>query len=175
MEAVATGESAVIRVLGIDPGTFNMGVGVVDSEDGKLTRVYSGVLSPGRDSPLAQRLHYLYEQVLETMQEWRPSLVAIEEPFVARNPRSAMAVGQAQAVAMVAAAHCGLTVSSYAPRAVKKAVTDYGGSSKEQVQQMVKVMLGLSEDSWQSSDAADALAVAICHIGAVRVTEIEVE
>ena len=174
MEVAETRESAVVRVLGIDPGTFNMGVGVVDSEDGELTHVYSGVLSPGRASPLAQRLHFLYGQVLQTMEEWRPSLVAIEEPFVARNPRSAMAVGQAQGVAMVAAAHCGLPVSSYAPRAVKKAVTDYGGSSKEQVQQMVRVLLGLSEDFQQSSDATDALAVAICHISAVRVTEIEV-
>ena len=132
------------------------------------------VLSPGRASPLSQRLHYLYGKVLQTIQEWRPSLVAIEEPFVARNPRSAMAVGQAQGVAMVAAAECGLPVSSYAPRAVKKAVTDYGGSSKEQVQQMVMVMLGLPEDFRQSSDAADAVAVAICHIGAVQIDDIEV-
>ena len=173
MNVPATSESAVIRVLGIDPGTFKMGVGVVDSADGELTLAYSGVLSPGKTSPLSQRLHYLYGQVLQTIQKWRPSLVAIEEPFVACNPRSAMAVGQAQGVAMVAAAECGLPVSGYAPRAVKKAVTDYGGSSKEQVQQMVRVMLGLPEDFRQPSDAADAVAVAICHIGAVQVKEIE--
>ena len=174
MEVATTRESALVRVLGIDPGTYNMGMGIVDSEDGELTHVYSGVLSPGKSSPLSQRLHYLYGQVLKTMQEWRPSLVAIEEPFVARNPRSAMAVGQAQGVAMVAAAQCGLPVSNYAPRQVKKAVTDYGGSSKEQVQQMVGVLLGLSEDLQQPSDATDALAVAICHINAVQVIEIEV-
>ena len=174
MKVATTHDRAVVRVLGIDPGTFNMGVGIVDSEDGELTLVYSGVLSPAKSSPLSQRLQYMYGQVLKTIQEWRPSLVAIEEPFVARNPRSAMAVGQAQGIAMVAAAQCGLPVSSYAPRQVKKAVTDYGGSSKEQVQQMVGIMLGLSEDLRQPLDATDALAVAICHINTVQVMQIEV-
>ena len=174
MKAPDTREGDVLRVLGVDPGTIKMGVGVVDSAGGELTLAYSAVLSPTKASSLSQRLHYLYGQVLQTIQEWRPSLVAIEEPFVARNPRSTMAVGQAQGVAMVAAAQCGLPVSTYAPRAVKKAVTDYGGSSKEQVQEMVRVMLGLPEDFWQPSDAADAVAVAICHIGAAQVEQIEV-
>ena len=166
-----------MRVLGIDPGTYQMGVGVVDSEAGDLNLVYSGVLSAGRASPLFERLHFLYQQILGTTQEWEPSVVAIEEPFVARNVRAAMAVGQAQAVAMVAAAHHGLPVYGYSPSEVKRAVTDYGGSSKGQVQEMVRVMLRLS-DSPQAEglplDAADALAVAICHINASQVHELSV-
>jgi crossover junction endodeoxyribonuclease RuvC len=100
--------------------------------------------------------------------------MAIEEPFVARNVRAAMAIGQAQAVAMVAAADQGMSVSGYAPREIKRSVTDYGGSSKEQVQEMIRVLLGLPDELVQSSDAADALAVAICHINASRVDRLEI-
>ena len=158
-------------VLGIDPGTFNMGLGVVDSEAGDLSLVYLGALTPGKGRPLAERLHYLYDQLLHVMGECKPSVVAIEQPFVARNVRAAMAVGQAQAVAMVAAAHNGLSVCSYSPREVKRAVTDYGGSSKEQVQEMVKVLLRM-EQLPEPSDASDALAVAICHINASRIQDL---
>ena len=140
-----------------------MGVGVVDSDGDGLTLAYSGVLTPRRRDPMSDRLHYLYTELSRLIGEWRPSEVAVEQPFAGRNVRSAMAIGQAQAVAVVAAAHHGLPVSSYAPRQVKQAVTDYGGSSKEQVQEMVKVLLRLDDVSG-SSDAADALAVAICHI-----------
>ena len=162
-----------MRVLGVDPGTSKMGVGVVDSNDGTLVLVYSGVLSPTRKDPLPGRLHYLYCTLLELMRDWEPSAVAVEEPFVARNPRAAIAIGQAQAVAMVAAAHSGLSVSSYPPAQVKQSVTDYGGSSKEQVQAMVKTLLGITEASAQSTDESDALAVAICHIASDRVRELE--
>ena len=151
------------RVLGVDPGTYKMGVGVVDSHGDGLSLAYSGVLVPRRRDPISDRLHYLFAQLSDAIRDWRPSAVAIEQPFVGRNVRSAMAIGHAQAVAMVAAAHNGLPVSNYAPRQVKQAVTNYGGSSKEQVQEMVKVLLGLDALSG-SSDAADALAVAICHI-----------
>ena len=161
-----------MRVLGIDPGTFHMGVGVVASEQGELRLVHSGVLSPRRSAPLSERLYYLYGQLDLLMEELAPSAVAIEEPFVARNVRAAMAVGQAQAVAMLVAAKHGLSVAGYAPRQVKRAVTDYGGSSKEQVQEMVGVLLGLPAGPAQPPDAADALAVAICHIGASRSQEL---
>jgi crossover junction endodeoxyribonuclease RuvC len=149
-----------------------MGVGVVDSDGVGLSLAYFGVLSPGRRDPISQRLYYLYAQISSVIQEWQPSEVAIEEPFAARNIRAAMALGHAQAVAMVAAAQHGLPVSGYAPRQVKQAVTDYGGSSKEQVQEMVKVLLGLDEVP-ASTDASDALAVAICHINATNVSRLE--
>ena len=161
-----------MRVLGVDPGTFRMGVGVVDSEQGELSLVYSGVLTPKKSDPLSARLHYVYEQLIQLMQEWTPSAVAIEEPFVARNIKAAMAVGQAQGVAMVAAAHHGLEAYGYSPRTVKQSVTDYGGSSKSQVQDMIGILLGLPDESRQPSDAADALAVAICHINASHVSQL---
>ena len=161
-----------MRVLGIDPGTYHMGVGVVDSED-ELTLVYSGVISPSKSDSLPRRLQHLFGELEHVLQECSPSTVAIEEPFVARNVRAAMAVGHAQAVAMLAGARHGLPISGYSPREVKRSVTDYGGSSKEQVQEMVRALLGLAEPP-QPSDAADAAAVAICHINATRVGEIAI-
>ena len=151
--------------MGIDPGTFNMGVGVVESCDGRLRLAYSEVLTARRRHSLAKRLGHMQRELDRAIRDLAPAEVAIEEPFVARNVRAAMAVGQAQAVAMVAVDRYGLEMFSYSPRQVKKAVTDYGGSSKEQVQEMVKVLLDLQEPP-QPSDAADALAVAICHINA---------
>ena len=162
-----------MRVLGIDPGTYRMGAGVVDSEAGTLSHVYSTALSPNKASTLPQRLHYLHDRLVELIQQWEPSVAAVEEPFVSHNVRAAMAVGQAQAVAMVAAASQGIPVSGYSPREVKRAVTDYGGSSKEQVQEMVGVLLGLDQMP-ESSDVADALAVAICHINASRIGDLDV-
>ena len=162
-----------MRVLGVDPGTLNMGVGVVDSKDGNLALVYSGVLRPTRRDSLPRRLHHLYYKLLNIMQDLQPSAVAVEEPFVARDVRAAMTVGHAQAVALVAAAECGLSVSTYPPTQVKQSVTDYGGSSKAQVQAMVKTLLGITEESAQSPDESDALAVAICHIASDRVRQLE--
>ena len=157
----------VLRVLGVDPGTHKMGVGVVDSEAGGLTMAHVEVIAPGRRDPIADRLHFLYTGLNRVIEELGPSAVAIEEPFAGENKRAAMAIGHAQAVAMLAASSHGLPVSSYAPRQVKQSVTDYGGSSKEQVQEMVRVLLGLEEIPGPF-DATDALAVAICHINAVH-------
>ena len=149
-----------------------MGVGVVDSDPDGLGLVYSVVLRPSKPAPLSERLRYLYDQLERLVGEWVPSEVAIEAPFVARNVRTAMAVGQAQAVAMVAAARHDLPVETYSPREVKRAVTDYGGSSKAQVQDMISALLGLPDGSTLPSDAADAVAVAICHISASREYEL---
>ena len=164
-----------MRVLGVDPGTFKMGIGVLDSEDGELTLVHTGVLSAARGQSLDRRLHHLYGGLLSIISEWKPSVVAVEQPFVAANVRAAMAVGQAQAVAMVAAAHHGLDVQGYSPSEVKRAVTDHGGSAKEQVQEMVRVLLGLPEEWEESSDATDALAVAICHASASHIHQVIIE
>ncbi|MDA0770259.1 MAG: crossover junction endodeoxyribonuclease RuvC [Chloroflexi bacterium] len=157
-----------MRVLGIDPGTFNMGLGIVDTDGPDIQLAHVDVLKAKKNLPIAERLSLLYAGVLQCIDEWKPTETAIEQPFVARNVRSAMAVGQAQAIAMLAAANRGMNASTYSPREVKQAVTDYGGSSKEQVQEMVRVLLGL-QDAPTSSDATDALAVAICHVNASRV------
>ena len=156
-----------MRIIGVDPGTYNMGVGVVDADGDMLSLAHADVLKAARGTPLSERLGRLYASLLDYIAEREPAAMAIEEPFVARNVRSAMAVGQAQAVAMIAAAASGIAVHSYAPREVKMAITGFGGSSKEQVQEMVMVTLNMHAPP-PSSDASDALAVAICHINASR-------
>lgn len=162
---------ARLLVVGVDPGTIKMGVGAVLSDDDRLTLAFSEVLSPPRSAPLSDRLGWLHERMSRAFDDLRPTVVAIEQPFVARNVKAALAVGQAQAVAMIAAAHLRIPVANYSPSEVKKAVTDYGGSSKEQVQQMVSVLLGIDE-ILEPPDRADALAVAICHINRSRELEI---
>ncbi len=155
-------------VLGVDPGTMNMGVGLVDAQGDALRLAHVEVLSAPRSAQLHERLYILHVRLIEIVKGWKPGVVAIEEPFVSRNVRAAMAVGQAQALAMVAAGGQGLPVFTYSPREVKRAVTGYGGSAKEQVQEMVRLTLGVDELP-RASDAADALAVAICHVSASRV------
>jgi crossover junction endodeoxyribonuclease RuvC len=152
-----------MRVLGIDPGTLNLGYGVVDEDAGEMAMVDCGVVRLSSKVPVEQRLSSLYKKLVEIVARHQPDEVAIEEPFVAGNVRSALAIGRAQAIAMLAAANKNLPVFRYLPTQVKQQVTDYGGSSKEQVQEMVRLQLGLAEPP-QSSDAADALAVAICHL-----------
>jgi len=151
-----------MRVLGIDPGTLNLGYGVIDEEEGAMTMVACGALSLPSKVPVEKRLSSLYKKLVEIVARYRPDEVAIEEPFVAGNVRSALAIGRAQAIAILAAANKDLPVFRYLPTQVKQQVTDYGNSSKEQVQEMVKLQLGLAEPP-RPSDAADALAVAICH------------
>ena len=155
-----------MRVLGIDPGTLNLGYGVVDEDEdgdgGGMTMVACGVLSLSAKIPVERRLSSLYKSLGEIVTRYRPDEVAIEEPFVAGNARSALAIGRAQAIAILAAANKNLPIFRYLPTQVKQQVTDYGNSSKEQVQEMVRLQLGLAQQP-QPSDAADALAVAICH------------
>ncbi len=152
-----------MRVLGIDPGTLNLGYGVVDEEEGEMTMVACGVLSQPSKVPVERRLSFLYKKLVEIVARYRPDEVAIEEPFVAGNARSALAIGRAQAIAILAAANENLPIFRYLPTQVKQQVTNYGGSDKEQVQEMVRLQLGLAQPP-QPSDASDALAVAICHL-----------
>lgn len=159
-------------VLGVDPGTYKMGIGLVESDGEGYSLRLSDALSPPRKAELAARLGWLHGRLEKLVAETRPDVVAVESPFVGRNIKAAISVGQAQAVAMVAAASHGIPVSMYAPREVKKAVTDNGGSSKEQVQDMVQFLLDLP-DPLEPSDRADAAAVAICHINNTQTHDIE--
>lgn len=152
-----------MRILGIDPGTLTMGYGVVEEEEGEISLVDCGALTASSSAPLAERLHTLYLGLFDLIDRHQPAEAAIEQPFVAKNARSALAVGQAMGMAMVAAMEKGIPVHQYTPTEVKQATASYGRSSKGQVQEMVRVQLGLSFLP-QPSDAADALAVAICHI-----------
>lgn len=152
-----------MRILGIDPGTVNLGYGIVEEDGDVMSMVGCGVLALSAKIPVEQRLCSFYSKLGEIIAEYQPDEVAIEEPFVAGNARSALAVGRAQAIAILAAANRKLPVFRYLPTQVKQRVTDYGAGSKEQVQEMVKIQLGLSQAP-HPSDAADALAVAICHL-----------
>jgi crossover junction endodeoxyribonuclease RuvC len=157
--------------LGIDPGTLNMGYGIVEENGGNITLAGCGVISLPPRMPMEERLFELHKGLSKVIAEFRPEEAAIEEPFVAGNARSALAIGRAQAVAILAAAQGGLPVFRYMPTQVKQMVTSYGRSSKDQVIQVVKLQLGVS-DVPGASDAADALAVAICHLNQRHLNEV---
>lgn len=150
-----------MRVIGIDPGTINLGYGVVDAGD-EVLAVDFGVLTSSPRIPREQRLRSLYDGLNEVIDRCQPDEMAIEEPFMGKNARSAFAIGMAQALASLAGVIHGLPIYHYSPTQVKQQVTGYGRSDKQQVQKLVKMQLGLAQAP-QSSDAADALAVAICH------------
>jgi len=152
-----------MRILGIDPGTITMGYGVIESQGDEITLIDFGALNSPAHSPIGERLRYLYEALLGIIARYQPDAVAVEQPFMARNVRSALAVGKAQAMAILAAANKGIPIYEYTPAQIKQQVANYGASSKEQIQEMVRLQLGLSEVP-QPNDAADALAVAICHL-----------
>lgn len=160
-----------MRILGIDPGTVAMGYGVIEDRDDEMTLIDCGALTAPARSSIGERLSYLYHQLLEIISRYRPDVVAIEQPFIAKNVKSALAIGRAQAVAILAAANREVPTYEYTPAQIKQRVANYGASSKEQIQEMVRLQLGLSEIP-QPSDAADALAVAICHLGEMHLNNL---
>ena len=151
-----------------------MGYGVIESRDDEITLIDCGALTAPARSPLGERLSYLYNQLLEIVSGYQPDAVAVEQPFVAKNVKSALAIGMAQAVAMLAAANKGVPTYEYTPTQIKQRVSNYGASSKEQIQEMVKLQLGLSQVP-QPSDAADALAVALCHLSETHLSNLLAE
>lgn len=157
-------------ILGIDPGSSVTGYGVIRARGMDAELVRCGVVRL-RGEGVAGRLVELYDRLCGVIGEWSPDEVALEEPFTRVNPRSAFVLGKAQAVAVLAAAHAGLPVFEYTPAAVKQAVAAYGRASKEQVQEMVRLQLGLAAPP-QPADAADALAVALCHLAHRRMSAV---
>ena len=150
-----------LLVLGIDPGLSVTGYGLVLWSNDKARAVAYGALTMSRRSPLPQRLRQIHEGIGQVIADWAPAEVAVED-FLVGNVRAAVAIGEARAVVLLAAAQVGLPVFQYQPAQVKQFVTSYGGGQKEQVQEMVRMLLGLDEPP-QPVDAADALAVALCH------------
>jgi len=160
-----------MKILGIDPGTVVMGYGVIEAQDDTVTPVDYGAINVPKGLAPAERLSYLHTELVKVIARHRPDAVAVEQPFVAKNVRSALAIGRAQAVAMLAAAGSGIPVYEYTPRQVKQRVADYGAGGKEQIQEMVRLQLGMAEAP-QPDDAADALAVALCHVQEMHVSEL---
>jgi len=154
-------ESRVQRILGIDPGSRLTGYGIIDSIPGKVGFVACGVIKTTVKYPLANRLNEIFDGINEVIQLHDPEVAAVEEIFMSTNANSALKLGQARGAAVVAAMQNGLGVHDYSAKKVKRAVVGYGQAEKGQVQHMIKMLLGLSKEP--SEDAADALAVAICH------------
>lgn len=149
-------------ILGIDPGTATAGFGVVEFSKGKLSPVGYGTVRTPAGLPLPQRLRQIYEDAHELLRRYRPDVVVVEQLFFSRNVTTAFAVGQARGVFLLCAAQHGLPVVEYPPHQVKQAVTGVGRAGKAQVAFMVRALLGLKETP-RPDDAADALAIAICH------------
>jgi crossover junction endodeoxyribonuclease RuvC len=156
-------------VLGIDPGTAITGYGLVKGEDDSLTLVDYGAITTSSDQPLPERLQRIYRELTALIEDRQPTAVAVEELFFSKNVRTALSVGQARGVALLASANAGLPIHEYTPLQVKQAIAGYGRATKDQVQQMVKMLLALDSVP-QPDDAADAIAVAICHIHSAKLT-----
>jgi crossover junction endodeoxyribonuclease RuvC len=153
-----------MMVIGIDPGTATTGFGLVqENEDGSLKVIDFGVIQTPPGIAMPERLLSLYERLKEILLLHRPQSGAVEKLFFQRNVTTAISVGQARGVALLALAQMNLPVMEYTPLEIKQAVAGFGGARKQQVQQMVKALLNM-QDIPRPDDAADALAVAICHI-----------
>ena len=159
--------------IGIDPGTAITGYGLVrEEQDGSLSVVDYGVIQTSPDESMPQRLVQLYQNLKNVIDLHNPQSGAVEKLFFARNVRTALTVGQARGVALLALAEAGVELAEYSPNEVKQAVAGYGGADKNQVQAMVQALLDL-EQIPQPDDAADALAVAICHLHSARIRSLE--
>lgn len=152
-----------MRSLGIDPGTATMGWGVVEEDgQGGVRLVDYGALTTSKNEPLARRLRMLYDGLCHIIAAHRPDTAAVEELFFSKNVTTAISVSHARGVALLALANADLAVHEYRPMAIKLAITGYGHADKQQIQEMVRLQLGL-EGIPKPDDAADALAIAICH------------
>ncbi|MEO1065763.1 MAG: crossover junction endodeoxyribonuclease RuvC [Pseudomonadota bacterium] len=150
-----------IRILGIDPGLRNTGWGLVDAKGNTLSFVAAGTIRAVPDADLSNRLLEIFNALTDVIGEWQPDEAAVEETFVNKDARATLKLGQARGIALVAPAISGLRVHEYAPNQVKKSVIGVGHGDKAQVKLMVNVLLPKAR--FDSDDAADALAIAICH------------
>jgi crossover junction endodeoxyribonuclease RuvC len=156
-----------VLVLGIDPGTAITGYGLVREDDQELALVDYGVITTPAGQPLPTRLQAIYQGLTDVIREHQPQSAAVEELFFSRNVRTALSVGHARGVTLLALADADLPIHEYKPLEVKQAIAGYGGADKRQVQEMVRMLLDL-ESAPQPDDAADAVAVAVCHIHSAR-------
>lgn len=151
-----------MRIIGIDPGTGILGFGVIEADGGKLSMVTGGVIKTPAHTPLDERLEEIYDGLEQIIAETKPEMMSIEKLFFARNVTTAMAVSHARGVAMLAGRKAKLGIAEYTPLQIKQTLTGYGKADKKQVQEMVRLQLGLTSIP-KPDDAADALAAAITH------------
>ncbi|MEW6356693.1 MAG: crossover junction endodeoxyribonuclease RuvC [Planctomycetota bacterium] len=155
----------VVRVLGVDPGTRNVGFGVIDKVGSRLHAVDYGVIT-AKAQDLPNRLKEIRDGIAAVIAQHHPHVLAVEEAFYAKNVKSTLRIGEGRGVVLLCAAEAGIPVNEYAARLVKRATVGTGAAHKSQVQQMVKSILGLDAPP-RPEDAADALAIAICHCNRV--------
>jgi len=156
-----------VRIIGIDPGTGILGFGIIDVEKGQPKLVDGGVIRTPVKEDDAVRLLTIYEELTEIIKQTKPDMMSVEKLFFARNVTTAMTVAQARGVVLLCGMQAGLTIHEYTPMQIKQAVTGYGKADKKQMQEMVRVILKLTEIP-KPDDAADALAAAITHSMTVR-------
>lgn len=156
-----------MRVLGIDPGTATTGYAIVEEIEGRLQLVVIGVITTPSKTPLPSRLQQIYGELAEIVTTHQPDASAVEELFFSRNARTAMSVGHARGVTLLALADADLPITEYTPMQIKQAVTGYGNAGKHQVQEMVRMLLNLDAVP-RPDDAADAAAVAICYLHRIK-------
>jgi crossover junction endodeoxyribonuclease RuvC len=159
-----------MRILGIDPGSALLGYGIIDVEGDRVAAVAHGVLQTSTGTPMAERLRLLYDDLRSLIAHYRPDQAAVEELFFSRNVRTALPVGQARGVALLALAQAGIPVFEYTPLQVKQVMVGYGRARKGQVQAMLRILLSLATPP-SPDDAADALAVALCHAQTVHLRQ----
>ncbi len=150
-------------ILGIDPGTAITGYGVISEAEGGPQALDYGVIRTPANQELALRLVTIYAELNALLDAHHPDAVAVEEVFFSKNARTALSVGHARGVVLLAVAQRGIPLFHYKPTQVKQAVTGYGGADKRQIQEMMRMLLGL-DDIPRPDDAADALAIALCHL-----------
>lgn len=151
-----------MRIVGIDPGTGILGFGVVDFDKGRFSVVDAGVVRTPAHTPLEERLEEIYDSLTEIIKDTKPDVMSIEKLFFARNVTTAMSVSHARGVAMLAGKKAGMKIAEYTPLQIKQTLTGYGKADKKQMQEMVRMQLGLKTVP-KPDDAADALAAAITH------------
>jgi len=156
-----------VRIIGIDPGTGILGFGVVDTVHGKSTLVTAGVITTPPHTPLDERLEEIFDGLTEIIAETKPDVMSVEKLFFARNVTTAMSVASARGVAILTGRKAKLPIAEYTPMQIKQSLTGYGKADKKQVQEMVRMQLGLKEVP-KPDDAADALAAAITHQMMIR-------
>ena len=155
-----------MMVLGVDPGSIVTGYGLVEKKQNQMSCLHAGTISSSNKIPFFQRIHKIYQSMVDIMECYHPTEMAIEDVFFAKNVKSALKIGHARGAVLIAAVQSGIKIFEYSPLEIKQSVVGYGRATKEQVRSMVQVILKL--ENQPNTDTSDALATAICHLNWTR-------